>query len=107
MASAAVSGYAAAKAVKDKATDAKNRVKQGIKDRINKAKSKVKGVVGKAARKVADKAGGVASRMGEDTNYDVVLKYLYVEGHVETLEEAEAIMVNLTTEDVQTILEDC
>ena len=45
--------------------------------------------------------------MGEETNYDLILKYLYVEGHVETLEEAESIMVNLTTEDVQAILEDC
>ena len=106
-ASAAVSGYAAAKSVKDKATDVKNRAKQGIKNRIAQAKRNVKGAVGKAVRKVADKAGGVASRMGEETNYDLVLKYLYIEGYVETLEEAEVIMVNLSTEDVQAILEDC
>ena len=106
-ASAAVSGYAAAKSVKDKATDVKNRAKQGIKNRIAQAKRNVKGAVGKAARKVADKAGGVASRMGEETNYDLVLKYLYVEGYVETLEEAEEIMVNLSTEDIQAIVEDC
>lgn len=106
-ASAAVSGYAAAKSVKDKATDVKNRAKQGIKNRIAQAKRNVKGAVGKAARKVADKAGGVASRMGEETNYDLVLKYLYVEGYVETLEEAEKIMINLSTEDIQAIVEDC
>ena len=32
--------------------------------------------------------------MGEETNYDLVLKYLYVEGYVETLEEAEEIMAD-------------
>lgn len=100
------------------ATDAKNRAVQtaknqagraqrGIMSRIDRAKEKVrsakagvKSTIGKAARRVAD-------RMGEETTYDTVLKYLYVEGHADTLEEAEAIMVNLSQETIQEILEDC
>jgi phage-related protein len=124
-ASAAVSGYAAARSAKQAASDVKNRAvqsaknkaavaKRGIADRISAAKDKVKAAkagvkssIGKAARKVADKAGGVASRMGEETNYDLVLKYLYMEGHVETLEEAEQVMVNLSHEEIEAILEQC
>lgn len=117
-ASAAVSGYAAARSAKQAASDAKNRAvqsaknkaavaKRGIADRISAAKDKVKAAkagvkssIGKAARRVAD-------RMGEETNYDLVLKYLYMEGHVESLEEAEKVMVNLTHEEIEAILEDC
>ena len=70
------------------------------KEKVSKAKAGVKSTIGKAARRVAD-------RMGEETTYDTVLKYLYVEGHADTLEEAEAIMVNLSQETIQEILEDC
>ena len=44
--------------------------------------------------------------MGEgfDT-FDVVLEYLYVEGYAETIEEAEAMMVNLTPEQIDEIVE--
>ena len=43
--------------------------------------------------------------MGEgfDT-FDVVLEYLYVEGYAETIEEAEAMMVNLTPEQIDEII---
>ena len=43
--------------------------------------------------------------MGEgfDT-FDVVLEYLYVEGYAETIEEAEAMMVNLTPEQIDEIV---
>ena len=44
--------------------------------------------------------------MGEgfDT-FDAVLEYLYVEGYAETIEEAEAMMVNLTPEQIDKIVE--
>ena len=106
-ASAAVSGYAAGRSASQAVGDAAGKAKQSIKNRIANAKRNVKGAVGKVARNVANKAGGVATRMGEETNYDAILEYLYLECHAETLEEAEKIMVDLTPEDIQVILEDC
>jgi len=44
--------------------------------------------------------------MGEGLDtFDVVLEYLYVEGYAETIEEAEAMMVNLTPEQIDEIAE--
>ena len=117
-ASAAVSGYAAARSAKQAASDVKNRAVQSAKNKAAVAKRNVKGAasaakagaksaVGKAARSVATGAGKVASKLGEEFDiYDVVLEYLCVEGYAETLEDAEWIMVNqLTTEDIEEILE--
>ena len=43
--------------------------------------------------------------MGEEFDtFDVVLEYLYVEGYAETIEEAEAMMVNLTPEQIDEIV---
>ena len=43
--------------------------------------------------------------MGEGLDtFDVVLEYLYVEGYAETIEEAEAMMVNLTPEQIDEIV---
>ena len=43
--------------------------------------------------------------MGEGVDtFDVVLEYLYVEGYAETMEEAEAMMVNLTPEQIDEIV---
>jgi hypothetical protein len=43
--------------------------------------------------------------MGEEFDtFDVVLEYLYVEGYAETIEEAEAMMVNLTPEQIDEII---
>ena len=117
-ASAAVSGYAAARSAKQAASDVKNRAVQSAKNKAAVAKRNVKGAasaakagaksaVGKAARSVATGAGKVASKLGEEFDiYDVVLEYLCVEGYAETLEDAEWIMVNqLTSEDIEEILE--
>lgn len=117
-ASAAVSGYAAARSAKQAASDVKNRAVQSAKNTAAVAKRNVKGAagaakagaksaVGKAARAVASGAGKVASKLGEElTTYDIVLEYLCVEGYADTLEEAEWIMVNqLTQEDIQSIVE--
>jgi len=117
-ASAAVSGYAAARSAKQAASDVKNRAVQSAKNKAAVAKRNVKGAasaakagaksaVGKAARSVATGAGKVASKLGEEIDtYDIVLEYLCVEGYADTLEDAEWIMVNqLTSEDIEEILE--
>jgi hypothetical protein len=117
-ASAAVSGYAAARSAKQAASDVKNRVVQSVKNKAAVAKRGVKGAagaakagaksaVGKAARAVASGAGKVASKLGEEFDtYDIVLEYLCVEGYAETLEDAEWIMVNeLDLETIDEIVE--
>ena len=38
-------------------------------------------------------------------SYDVVLEYLLSEGHVETVEEANYVMMQMTSEHVQDIVE--
>lgn len=117
-ASAAVSGYAAARSAKQAASDVKNRAVQSAKNKAaiakrtasgaaSAAKAGAKSAVGKAARAVASGAGKVASKLGEElTTYDIVLEYLCVEGYADTLEEAEWIMANqLTQEDIESIVE--
>ncbi len=105
-ASAAVSGYAAARSAKQAASDVKNRAVQSVKNKAAVAKRNVKGAagaakagaksaVGKAARAVSTGAGKVASKLGEEFDtYDIVLEYLCVEGYADTLEDAEWIMAN-------------
>lgn len=116
---AAAAGIKASKAAKeapgrarDAAGKAKEDAKASVKDKLRKVKAGVKKLVGKAARgveagakKVAGGADRVAKRMGEETSYDIVLEYLYVEGYVDTLEEAEEIMVLLDREEIDTITE--
>jgi len=114
VASAAVSGYAAARSAKQAVGDAAGRAKQSAKNlaartgrAVNAAKSGAKSAVGKAARKVATGAGNVASKLGEEFDtYDIVLEFLCVEGYAETLEDAEWIMVNeLDDDDIEEIIE--
>ena len=66
-----------------------------------------KGLLGRVARKVASGAGKLASRLGEDVDvYDVVLEHLLEEGYAETPEAAQAIMVNMSEEWIDVIVED-
>lgn len=105
-ASAAVSGYAAARSAKQAASDVKNRAVQSVKNKAAVAKRGAKSAVGKAARAVASSAGKVASKLGEEFDtYDIVLEYLCVEGYAEDLEDAESIMVYLEPEAVEAIAE--
>ena len=109
-ASAAVSGYAAARSAKQAASDVKNRAVQSAKNKAAVAKRNVQGAassakagaksaVGKAARKVATGAGKVASRLGEEVQrddlFDAVLEYLVAEGYADTNENAIVIMANM------------
>ena len=109
---ATAAGIKAAKAAKeapgrarDAAGKAKEDAKASIKDKYKKVKAGVKKLVGGAARSVSRGARNVARRMGEETSYDIVLEYLYVEGYADTLEEAEEIMVLLDREEIDTITE--
>ena len=117
VASAAVSGYAAARSAKQAVSDFKNSAVQSAKNTAAVAKRNVKGaagaakvgaksVVGKAARAVASGAGKVASKLGEEFDtYEIVLEYLFVEGYAEDLEDAESIMAYLDSEAVEEIAE--
>ena len=60
-------------------------------------------MVGKTARGVSGVAGKVATRMGEDTEFDMILDYL-LEHDVCSLDEAEEVMMELTEEEIENIL---
>lgn len=78
--------------------------KRGLLRRIGSAiKTGIKKVVGKTARGVSGVAGKVASRMGEDTEFDIILDYL-LEHDVCSLDEAEEVMMELTEEEIENIL---
>ena len=69
------------------------------------AKKAGKGFLGKVARKVSSGAGKLASRLGEDVDvYDVVLEHLLEEGYAATPEAAQAIMVNMSEEWIESII---
>ena len=71
------------------------------------AKKSGKSFLGRTVRKVATKAGNLASRLGEDVDvYDVVLEHLLEEGYADTVESAEGIMVNMSEEWIDVIVED-
>ena len=113
-ASAAVSGYAALRSAKQTSDDVAGRAKQTVKNlaarfgrKASDIKAGAKSVVGKTARKVASGAEKVASRLGEDLDtYDIVLEYLCLEGYADTLEAAEIIMVNMSEDWRQSIVEE-
>ena len=66
-----------------------------------------KGFIGRNVRRLATKAGNLASRLGEEVDvYDVVLEHLLEEGYAETPEAAQAIMVNMSEEWIDVIVED-
>jgi hypothetical protein len=104
-------------AVTDSARAKKAEVKQGVKSLIgrglqgaknaaNKAREGIKGAVGRTARKVSSGAGNLASRLGEEVDvYDLILSHLLDEGYADTYESAERIMVNMSEEWRESIIE--
>jgi ribosomal protein L7/L12 len=104
-------------AVTDSARAKKAEVKQGVKSLIgrglqgaknaaNKAREGIKGAVGRTARKVSSGAGNLASRLGEEVDvYDLILSHLLDEGYADTYESAERIMVNMSEEWRDSIIE--
>jgi len=106
-ASAAVSGYAAGRVAAQTASDAANRAGQGAKNAANKAREGIKGAVGKTARAVSSRAGNLASRLGEEVDvYDIILSHLLDEGYADTYEAAESIMVNMSEDWRESIVEE-
>ena len=78
--------------------------KRGLLRRVGSAiKSGLKKVVGKTARGVSSVSGSVAKRMGEESEFDIVLDYL-LENEVCTLDNAEEYMINLSEDEVKEIL---
>jgi hypothetical protein len=53
----------------------------------------------------ADTIKPVAKRTMKKEAYDMVLDYLVSEGHVDTVEEAHYVMLQMTSEHVQDIVE--
>jgi len=114
---AQVGAYSAARKVGQAASDVAGRAKQSAKNlaartgrtasaAASAAKSGAKSAVGKAARKVASGAGKVASRLGEEVDvYDVILSHLLDEGYADSVESAEKIMVSMSEEWRDEILE--
>ena len=79
--------------------------KQAATSAASSAKKAGKGFLGRVARKVASGAGKLASRLGEDVDvYDVVLEHLLEEGYAATPEAAQAIMVNMSEEWIESII---
>jgi len=74
---------------------------------VSAAKSGLKGLIRRGAERVQRGAERVAKRMSEEVEtFDIVLDFLLSEGIVETLEDAQWVMVNeLDSEDIDTILE--
>ena len=110
---AQVGAYSAARKAGQAVSDVAGRAKQSAKNLATRAgrtasaaKSGAKSAVGKAARAVASGAGKVASRLGEEVDvYDIVLSHLIDEGYADTIESAAAIMVNMSEEWRDEILE--
>jgi hypothetical protein len=70
------------------------------------AKSAVKKGIGKAARALSRGARSVARRLGEEVDvYDIILEHLLDEGYADTEEAATVIMVNMSEEWREEILE--
>jgi hypothetical protein len=106
IAQAQVGAYNKARQVKQAASDTAAKVSQSAKNKmvvakrgIKKAVAKVAGKVASAAGKVASRAAGVASKMQEEHDvYDIVMSHLLGEGYADTEEAAEVIMVNMSQE---------
>jgi hypothetical protein len=107
IAQAQVGAYGAARKVGQTSSDVAGKAKQSAKYTAARTKRGIKGAVAGAASKVASGASRLASRMAteEVDIYDVVLDHLIENGYAETQEAAETIMVNMSGEWRQSILE--
>jgi len=107
IAKAQVGAYGAARKAGQAVSDVAGRAKQSAKNLAARAGRGAKSAVGKAARSVATGAGKVASKLGEDVDvYDIVLEHLIENGYAESYEAAEKIMVNMSEEWRDEILDE-
>jgi hypothetical protein len=107
IAQAQVGAYGAARKAGQAASDVAGRAKQSAKYTAARTKRGVKKAVGAAASGVASGASRLASRMAteEVDVYDIVLEHLIENGYAETQEAAEKIMINMSEEWRDEILE--
>jgi hypothetical protein len=106
IAKAQVSAYNKGREIAQSAKDTVGRLTQSAKNRMTVAKRGIKRAIAGAASKVASGASKVASRMSEEVDvYDIILSYLLDEGYAETSEAAEKIMVNMSEEWRDEIIE--
>ena len=92
---------------KDEAKRARRSAEHQAGKAVGAAKSGLKGMIRRGAERVQRGAEGLAKRMSEEVEtFDIVLDFLLSEDIVETLEDAQWIMVNeLDSEDIDAILE--
>ena len=107
IAQAQVGAYGVARKAGQAASDVAGKAKQSAKYTAARTKRGIKGAVAGAASKVASGASRVAARMATEEMdvYDIVLEHLIENGYAETYETAETIMVNMSGEWRQSILE--
>jgi hypothetical protein len=110
VAKAQVDAYGAARKAKQTVSDVADRTAQNARNAATRTgrnvKSGIKGAIAGAASKVASGASRLANRMSEDVDiYDVVIDHLISEGYAETHEAAEKIMVNMSEDWVNAIVE--
>ena len=103
IAKAQVGAYSAARKAGQAASDVAGKAKQSAKYTAARTKRGVKKAVGAAASGVASGASRLAARMATEEMdvFDTVLEYLQTEG----CENPEQMMINLSTEDIDAILE--
>jgi len=107
VAQAQVGAYGATRKSGQAASDVAGRAKQSAKNAVTRTARNVKGAVGKTARAVASGAGKIASKLGEEVDvYDIVISHLLDEGYADTYESAESIMVNMSEEWIESIVEE-
>jgi len=107
IAQAQVGAYSAARSAGQAASDVAGKTKQSAKYTAARTKRGVKGAIGALASKVASKASNLASRMAteEVDLYDIILSHLLDEGYADTEQAAEAIMVNMSEDWRESIVE--
>jgi len=107
IAKAQVGAYNAARSAGQAASDTAARAKQSAKNTAARTKRGIKGAIRGAAERVASGASRLAQRMSEEFDiYDLILEHLIVEGYADTIESAESIMVNMSEEWRDSIIEE-
>ncbi len=95
----------------EKATSSVKSASDSIQTKVSSgrdsAKSKTKSGLGRLARGIANRAGKVASRFGEDVDvYDIVMDHLIEEEYASDEDSAHAIMLNMSEEWIDSIVEE-
>jgi hypothetical protein len=111
VAQAQVGAYGAARRAGQAVSNVAGRTAQSARNAATRTgrgvKGGIKGAIAGAASKVSSGATRLANRMSEEFDvYDVVLEHLLDEGYAETYEAAEKIMVNMSENWIDGILDE-